>query len=60
MLTASKEVTAMSLVKEALAKAHQYQDDYHIFNYINDVEAIKKAAEIDGKILYGESVGRLA
>lgn len=60
MLTASKDVTAMSLVKEALEKAHQYQKDYHIFNYINDVEAIKKAAEIDEKIKNGEEVGRLA
>lgn len=60
MITASKENTAMSLVKEALAKAHQYQDDYHIFNFINDVEAIKKAAAIDEKIKNGEEVGRLA
>lgn len=60
MLTASKEVTAMSLVKEALEKAHQYQDDYHIFNYFNDVEAIKKAAAIDEKIKNGQPVGRLA
>lgn len=60
MKTASKEISAMSLVKEALAKAHEYQETYHIFNYINDVEAIKKAAEIDEKIKNGEPVGRLA
>lgn len=60
MKTASKDVSAMSLVKEALAKAHQYQDEYHIFTYINDTEAIKKAAEIDEKIKRGEDAGRLA
>lgn len=60
MKTASRETTAMSLVKEALAKAHQYQDEYHIFNFINDTEAIKKAAEIDERIKNGEKVGRLA
>ncbi len=60
MKTASKELTAMSLVKEALAKAHQYQEQYHIFNFINDTEAIKKAAEIDERIKKGEAVGRLA
>lgn len=60
MKTASKNLSAMSLVKEALAKAHQYQESYHIFNFINDTEAIKKAAEIDEKIKNGEKAGRLA
>lgn len=60
MKTASLEVSAMSLVKEALEKAHRYQDDYHIFNYINDTNAIEKAAGIDQKIKNGEPVGRLA
>ncbi len=60
MKTASKDLSAMSLVKEALAKAHQYQDDYHIFTYLNDTEAIKKAAAIDERIKKGENVGRLA
>lgn len=60
MKTASREISAMSLVKEALAKAHQYQEEYHIFNSFNDTEAIKKAAEIDDKIKKGEKVGRLA
>lgn len=60
MKTASKDLTAMSLVKEALDKAHKYQEEYNIFNYINDVEAIKKAAEIDARIQNGEDVGRLA
>lgn len=60
MKTASKDLTAMSLVQEALDKAHKYQEEYHIFNFINDVEAIKKAAEIDARIQNGEEVGRLA
>lgn len=60
MKTASKDISAMTLVKEALTKAHQYQEQYHIFNYLNDTEAIRKAAEIDERIKRGESVGRLA
>ncbi len=60
MKTASKTISAVSLVKEALAKAHQYQDEYHIFNFINDIDAIKKAAAIDEKIKKGIEVGRLA
>lgn len=60
MRTASKDVSAMSLVKEALAKAHQYQDEYNIFNFINDAAAIEKAAEIDRRLQNGEEVGRLA
>lgn len=60
MKTASKELTAMSLVKEALEKAHKYQEEYNIFNYINDTAAIEKAAKIDEKIKNGEAVGRLA
>ncbi len=60
MKTASKEITAMSLVKAALEKAHQHQDEYHIFTFLNDANAIKKAAEIDEKIKNGQPVGRLA
>ncbi len=60
MKTASKDISAISLVKEALDKAHQYQDEYHIFNFINDVEALKKAAAIDERIKNGEDVGPLA
>ena len=60
MKTASKDISAMTLVKEALTKAHQYQEQYHIFNYFNDTEAIRKAAEIDERIKRGENVGRLA
>ena len=50
MKTASKEITAMSLVKAALEKAHQHQDEYHIFTFLNDANAIKKAAEIDDNV----------
>lgn len=60
MKTASKDISAMSLVKEALAKAHQYQDEYHIFNSFNDTNAIEKAAKIDERLQRGEKVGRLA
>lgn len=59
MKIASKSVSAVSLVQEALKKAHQYQAEYYIFNWIND-DAIKKAEEIDQKIARGEAVGRLA
>lgn len=59
MKTASKEISAVSLVQEALDKAHQYQDDYQIFTWINDA-AIERAKEIDARIAKGEDVGRLA
>lgn len=60
MKTASKDISAMTMVKEALTKAHQYQEQYYIFNYLNDTEANRKAAEIDERIKRGENVGRLA
>lgn len=59
MKIASKEVSAVALVKEALAKADQYQD-WQIFNWLNREGALKKAAEIDERIAKGEVVGRLA
>lgn len=59
MKTASKEVSAVGLVKEALRKAHEYQPDYNIFTWINDA-AIEKAKAIDERIAKGEDVGRLA
>lgn len=59
MKTANKELSAVSLVQEALAKAHQYQDEYHVFTWINDA-AIEKAKAIDERIAKGETVGRLA
>ena len=60
MKTANKEITAVSLVQNALEKAHKFQETHHIFTFLNDVEAIKKAAEIDERIKKGENVGRLA
>jgi len=59
MKIASREQSAVELVREALAKAHEYQDEYHVFNWIND-NAVKKAEEIDRKIAQGETVGKLA
>ncbi len=60
MKTANKEITAVSLVQAALEKAHKFQETHYIFTFLNDVEAIKKAAEIDERIKKGENVGRLA
>lgn len=59
MKIANGEQSAVELVREALAKAHEYQDEYHVFNWIND-DAIRKAEEIDQKIAQGEAVGKLA
>ena len=59
MKIANKEISAVSLVKEALEKAHRYQETHHIFTFINDA-ALEKAAEIDRRIQAGEEVGRLA
>lgn len=59
MKTANREVCAVSLVRAALEKAHRYQADYQVFNWIND-DAIKQAEEIDRRIAAGEEVGRLA
>lgn len=60
MKTANKDITAVSLVKAALEKAHKYQETHHIFTFFNDEVALQKAAEIDRKIQNGEEVGRLA
>ena len=59
MKVANQTQSAVELVREALEKAHQYQAEYHVFNWIND-DAIKKAEAIDRKIAQGEPVGRLA
>lgn len=59
MKVANKTVTAERLVKDALEKAKHFAD-YHIFTYINEEGALKKAREIDQKIAKGEKVGRLA
>lgn len=60
MKIANKEITAVSLVQAALEKAHKFQKTHHIFTFLNDVEALKKAAEIDERIKRGENIGRLA
>lgn len=59
MKTANREVSAVSLVQEALDKAHHYQDEYHVFTWINN-QALEKAKAIDERIAKGETVGRLA
>ena len=59
MKVANQTQSAVELVRAALEKAHQYQAEYHVFNWIND-DAIKKAETIDSKIAQGEPVGRLA
>ncbi len=59
MKIASKTQSAVELVREALEKAHACQDEYHIFNWIND-DAIKQAEVIDQKLARGEAVGLLA
>ena len=59
MKTANKTVTATQLVKDAIAKAKHFED-YHIFTFLNEEGALKKAAEIDAKIARGEDAGKLA
>ena len=59
MKIANKKVTAERLVRDALDKAKHFED-YHIFTFINEEGALKKAREIDAKIAKGEKVGRLA
>ena len=59
MKVANKKVTAERLVRDALEKAKHFED-YHIFTFINEEGALKKAREIDQKIARGEKVGRLA
>ncbi len=59
MKTANSKVTAERLVRDALEKAKQFED-YHIFTFIDEEGALKKAREIDEKIKRGEEVGKLA
>jgi aspartyl-tRNA(Asn)/glutamyl-tRNA(Gln) amidotransferase subunit A len=59
MKIANKKVTAERLVRDALEKAKHFED-YHIFTFLNEEGALKKAREIDQKISRGEKVGRLA
>lgn len=59
MKIANKKVTAERLVKDALEKA-KYFEDYHIFTFIDEEGALKRAREIDAKIAKGEDAGKLA
>ncbi len=59
MKIASKENSAVKMVKEALEKAKKYES-YNIFVSLNEENALRKAEEIDAKIAKGEPVGRLA
>ena len=59
MKIANKKVTAERLVKDALAKAKHFED-YHIFTFIDEEGALKRAREIDKRIAAGKNVGRLA
>ena len=59
MQIATKERTAVSMVKEALDKAERCKN-YNIFTSLNEENALKRAQEIDEKIKKGEAVGPLA
>ena len=59
MKIASKDTSAVSMVKEALEKAKRCKN-YNIFVSLNEEQALKKAKEIDEKIKKGKKVGRLA
>ena len=59
MQIATKDITAESLVKEALEKAEKYAE-YNIFTYLDAEGALEKARQIDTKIKNGEKVGKLA
>lgn len=59
MKIANSKVTAERLVRDALEKAKHFED-YHIFTFLDEEGALKKAKEIDKRIARGEKVGRLA
>lgn len=59
MKIASKDVKAVDLVSEALARAKEFES-YHGFISMNEARALEKAREIDARIARGEKVGRLA
>ena len=59
MKIASKDVSAVSMVKEALEKAKRCKN-YNIFTSLNEESALHRAKEIDEKIARGEDAGRLA
>ena len=56
MKIASKDISAVSLVQEALDKAKKYAD-YNIFISMNEEAALNRAKEIDAKIAKGEKAG---
>ena len=60
MQIASKELSAVEMVKTALEKAKAAQEKYSVFISLNKEAALKRAAEIDGTIKNGENPGRLA
>ena len=59
MQIATKDRTAVSMVKEALDKAKRCKN-YNIFVSLNEEAAMNRAREIDEKIARGEDAGRLA
>jgi len=59
MKIADKNTRAVDLVREALARAKEFEE-YHVFVSTNETGALKKAEEIDRRIAAGESVGKLA
>ena len=59
MQIASKDVSAVDMVRAALDKAKKYADD-NIFISLSEDAALNRAKEIDEKIAKGEKVGRLA
>jgi aspartyl-tRNA(Asn)/glutamyl-tRNA(Gln) amidotransferase subunit A len=59
MKIADKNTTAVSLVREALAKAKQYKD-HNVFISMNEEAALQRAAAIDKQIAAGQPVGKLA
>jgi len=59
MKIADKNVSAVDLVRGALAKAKEFAQ-YNAFISLNEEAALAKAEEIDRKIAAGEKVGKLA
>ena len=55
MKIADKNTKAVDLVREALAKAKQFEG-YHCFISMNEARALEKAREIDEKIAKGEAM----
>ena len=59
MQIATRERTAVSMVKEAIEKAKRCEN-YNIFVSLNETAALNRAREIDSKIARGEDAGPLA